>query len=71
MKDCKMTPHEILNAIGADLDGAARDLWVGMCHQDRNEMVILIQRGQSTIGHAQSMIRSYVDALSLASCGDM
>lgn len=56
MTDVEMTPHEILNAIAADLTSDAHDFWAGMSHGDRNEMVIDVQRGESTIEEAQTTI---------------
>lgn len=65
MKDCEMTPHEILNAIGADLDGDARNMWVGMCHQDRQDCVIAVQRGEASIEEVQVMLRDYVEEIAV------
>lgn len=56
MKESEMRPQEVHDAIAGHLEGAAHDHWAGMSRQDRNALVVDVQRGELTIEEAAAKL---------------
>ena len=50
---------EISDSISDGLEDQAHEYWVGMCNKDRNDLIIQVQKGESSIASCQETIQKW------------